>query len=180
MKGLVFTEFMSLVESTWGEDMVDDLIDEVNPPSGGAYTTVATYTYEELVSLVSALSEKTGIPVPQLVHTFGRYLGPRFASKFPLFFTTSPDLFDLLKKIDNHIHVEVRKLYPDAELPHFSFEQSQPDLLTMHYRSSRHLGDLAHGLIEACAEYYQTPIHIERQQHACDDGAHETFQVRRL
>jgi len=36
MKGIVFSEFISMVETVFSEDMVDDLIDATNPASGGS------------------------------------------------------------------------------------------------------------------------------------------------
>jgi|GEM_PF-6321551 len=32
MKGIVFTNFFELVTQAFGEDMVDDIIDDANPP----------------------------------------------------------------------------------------------------------------------------------------------------
>ncbi len=46
MNGIVFTEFMEMVEKTWGIDMVD----VVTPLSEGSYTCVGTYPHEELDS----------------------------------------------------------------------------------------------------------------------------------
>ncbi|MCX7200840.1 MAG: hypothetical protein NTV17_00650 [Burkholderiales bacterium] len=40
MKGMIFTEFLELVERTYSPEMADDLIDASNLPSGGAYTSV--------------------------------------------------------------------------------------------------------------------------------------------
>ena len=54
MKGIVFTEFLEMVEDRFSLDMVDDLIDDCDLPSGGVYTAVGTYSHEEIVALVSA------------------------------------------------------------------------------------------------------------------------------
>jgi Haem-NO-binding len=43
MKGMVFTEFLELVERSWGEELVDELIESCELASGGAYTSVGTY-----------------------------------------------------------------------------------------------------------------------------------------
>ncbi len=45
MKGVVFTEFIEMVEDQFSADMVDDIIDDAQPPSGGAYTAVGTYDH---------------------------------------------------------------------------------------------------------------------------------------
>lgn len=41
MKGIVFTEFLEMVESHHSADMVDDIIDAARLVSGGIYTAVA-------------------------------------------------------------------------------------------------------------------------------------------
>ena len=163
MKGLIFTEFMEMIEKNWGMDMVDDLIDDVDPKSGAAYTSVGTYDYEELVAYVGALSKRTTIAIPQLIHSFGIYLAASFANKFPDFFNNEESTFGVLKKVDNHIHIEVRKLYPDAELPKFSYEEYSDKTLKLYYESSRGLADLAHGLIEGCAGYFNENITVSRE-----------------
>ena len=41
MKGIVFSEFIDMVDDKFSIEMSERLIDEVELPSGGAYTTVA-------------------------------------------------------------------------------------------------------------------------------------------
>ena len=74
MKGIVFREFIDVVEVQAGEDVVDDMIGKANPASGAAYTAVGKYDWKEMVDLVVALSEITSTPVPDLIHVFGRHL----------------------------------------------------------------------------------------------------------
>ncbi|MEE4243915.1 MAG: heme NO-binding domain-containing protein, partial [Kangiellaceae bacterium] len=163
MKGIVFSEFVEMVEDKFGEDMMDDLIDATNPASGGSYTTVGTYSHEELVNMVVELSNRTELPVPALVKTFGLHLADVFTKKFTSFYDEVDNILDFLKKIDNHIHVEVAKLYPDAELPEFSFEESDSGEFLLHYRSTRGFADLALGLIEGSAGYFNQTLNIDRQ-----------------
>lgn len=170
MKGIVFDEFTEMVEATFGDEMLDDIIDEHADelPSGGAYTAVGTYDHSELVTLVVALSEKTNTEVPVLVHAFGLHLAKVFASKFPSFFEECTDTFSFLKKIDNHIHVEVHKLYPDAELPKFSFEELENGSLKLIYESTRGFADLALGLIEGTSKYYGENFNIVADDQSVD------------
>ena len=51
MKGIVFTEFLEMVEAQYSPAFLEDLIDEVQLSSGGAYTSVGTYPHRKLVSL---------------------------------------------------------------------------------------------------------------------------------
>lgn len=161
MKGMVFTEFLEMVESRWSPDMVDTLLDEVPLESGGAYTAVGVYSHEEFVCLVEGLSIRVDVPMPDLVRGFGAHLFGRFVAGHPKLFIGIDNAFDFLACIENMIHVEVLKLYPDASLPRFDIER-HGDRMTLIYRSSRHFEDLAHGLVEGCLAHYGERADIVR------------------
>lgn len=154
-----------MVELMFGDDMVDTLIDNTKPPSGGAYTAVGSYEYTELEKMVLELAAQSDIVVGDLLHTFGRHLAGVFTQKHAGFFIQAGNAFTLFSQIDQHLHVEVKKLYPDAELPKFTYEDAtQTTPFRLHYRSSRNLQMLAHGLIEASFDYYDEPHEIYKQE----------------
>lgn len=176
MKGLVFTEFLELVESTFDDDMVDLLIVNTQPASGGAYTSVGLYDYQELENMVVELSKQSQIPVNDLLSLFGQHLATVFTQKFTRFFIEAGNAISLFKEIDRHIHVEVRKLYPDAELPEFSFEEAtDTSPFRLHYRSERNLHMLAYGLINATLKYYNEPHTVEMKHWVEDEHYCCTF-----
>jgi len=142
MKGVVFTEFFDLVEESFSLEVADRIIQKSNLENDGAYTAVGIYDYCEMVSLVTHLGEETGLSVPDLLRTFGRHLFTRFHAGYPSFFEGVATAIEFLHKIENVIHVEVRKLYPDAELPTFEYEYVTPDEMHMVYRSAVPLPNL--------------------------------------
>lgn len=173
MKGIVFTEFLEMVEDKFSPDIADQVIDDCELPSGGVYTAVGTYDHAEMVSMVTELSRLTVTPVPELLKTFGHHLFSRFAVLYPEFFGATDSAIDFLAGIEDVIHAEVRKLYPDAELPRFDIEQHAPDDLTMIYHSNRHFGDLAEGLIRGCIDHFGAQLDVAREDHkGADDGVH--------
>jgi hypothetical protein len=178
MKGMVFTEFLEMVEARWSPDLVDDLVEAADLPSGGRYTSVGTYGHEEMVTLVRGLSERTGIPVPELIRAFGRHLFGRFSVTHPRLFQGAADAFGFLEGIESLIHAEVLKLYPDAMLPRFDVTRDG-DRMTLVYHSSRHFEDLAHGLIEGCLEHFGTRATLARAGAAQPDGGIR-FDLARL
>lgn len=179
MKGIVFDEFTEMVEEVFGDDMLDDILDENADKlsSGGAYTSVGTYDHNDLVTLVISLSEKTDMPVPGLVKTFGLHLAKIFSTKFSAFFEECSDTFSFLKRIDDHIHVEVYKLYPDAELPKFSFEVTGENTMNLIYESTRQFADLAEGLIEGTSKYYKEDMVIEREDLSTNEQQKVVFKI---
>ncbi len=163
MKGIVFTEFLEMVENQHGYELVDTIIEESDLPSKGIYTAVGTYPHQEMVQLLMSLSSKTSTPVPNLLRSFGHYLFNTFLKSYPGFFESAPTGFHFLESIENHIHVEVKKLYPDAQLPNFETQRLDHNTLEMIYKSDRHMSDFALGLIEKTMEHYQETANIEVQ-----------------
>lgn len=163
MKGIVFTEFLDMVEQRYSLDMVDALLDAVQPVCGGAYTAVGTYPHEDMVALVLALSQRVDVPPAQLLQAFGEHLAGRFVRLYPQFFAQTQDTLEFLAGVEDVIHVEVRKLYPDAELPRFQVEAREPGRLVLRYLSSRHLEDFAEGLMRGCAHHFGQSLQIQRQ-----------------
>ena len=163
MKGMVFTEFLEMVETTFSVDMVEDILDDAKPASGGAYTAVGTYDHEELVAMVVALSQRTDIAVPDLVKAFGKHLFSVFSTNYHQFFEHVPDAFAFLEGIEDVIHAQVLKLYPDADLPKFDCLR-EGNVLYMTYHSLRHFADLAEGLILGCGAYFGETLTLEREE----------------
>ncbi len=171
MKGIVFLFFFDMVGEKFSIEMRERLVVELQPPSGGAYTTVGTYSPQEIVDLVAKLSEITSISVPDLLKTFGRHLLTRFTELFPDFFEVATSTFDFLPQVESYVHLEVKKLYNDAELPSFTCESPYPGRLEMTYRSARNLPDLAEGLILGTADHFNERVEVKRESIPEDPSA---------
>lgn len=154
MKGIVFTEFMDMVDDKFGLQVSEAIVEKADLDSGGAYTAVGTYPHDEIVALILALSGETSIPVSELVKVFGKHLITRFYALFPAFFDDCATLYDFLANVDGYIHGEVRKLYPDATLPSLQTQRISKDELEIIYTSPRGMGDLAEGLIQGAIDHY--------------------------
>ncbi|UII81030.1 heme NO-binding domain-containing protein [Flagellimonas sp. CMM7] len=161
MKGIVFTEFMEMVESIYGLETVDSLLENCDLPSGGAYTSVGTYDFNEMVSLISELSKKKDISHEDLLYSFGHHLFVGLVEAHPEVVSSYRTPIGLLHCIEDHIHVHVKKLYPDAELPQFKILSKTENSLEMIYSSSRGLYALAHGLIVKTFEHFKKTVKVD-------------------
>ncbi len=179
MKGMVFTEFVDMVESRFGVRTVDQMVEVSEVPSKGAYAATGTYPHTELVAMVGALSRITGASVPDLVHAYGKHLFGRLAAAFPQYLSRSTTAFEFISSIDGYIHVEVRKIYPEAELPKFvSRVSADGQVLELEYRSPRRFDALAHGLLEGALEHFKEAADVERRALPEDDDG-SSFVIRR-
>ncbi len=163
MKGVIFVEFLEMIDEKFGLDVTEEIIEESSLPSKGYYTSIGTYSDSEMISLITTLHQKTQIPLPELQKSFGYYLFNRFTIRYRSMIDHFKSGFELLKKIDSCIHVEVQKLYPEAVLPSFEFKEISDTELKLIYRSNRKMPDLAEGLIKASMDHYQEDCSITRE-----------------
>lgn len=176
MKGTIFVELVKMAEASFGEETVDMVLDKANLDNGGAFTTVGNYPCSELVKIVVAFSEHSGLSPEVLQIKFGHWMMDHFVLAYPQFFKNKTDAFAMLEAIENEIHVEVRKLYPEAELPTFATERTAANHLTMIYESPRPLSAFCHGMIEACLEHFDEEGDISRHAHQTRENA-TTFEI---
>nr|WP_299074166.1 heme NO-binding domain-containing protein [uncultured Allomuricauda sp.] len=176
MKGIVFTEFLEMVESIYGLETVDSLLENCDLPSGGAYTSVGTYDFNEMVSLISELSLKKDVPQEDLLYSFGHHLFVGLVSAHPDVVSSYRTPIGLLNSIEDHIHIHVKKLYPDAELPQFKILSKTDTALELIYSSSRGLYALAHGLIVKTFEHFERSATIEYKL-LNEDGTEVKFTI---
>lgn len=162
MKGLVFTELLSMIEEKFGEEFTEDLIMSLPLKSGAAYTAVGNYDYLELISIVKKLSEESKIPFTDLVKIFGTHLLGTFFRLYPQYFENKTAV-DFLSSVDDYIHVEVLKLFPTAKLPKLDFEKVEENKYKMTYSSDKPFADLAHGLIEQTFVHFNESFNIQVQ-----------------
>ena len=178
MKGIVFTEFLELVENEFGLEIVQRVIDECQLETDGVYTSIGTYSHKDMFKMVGKLSEIKGVPVPALLMVFGEYFFTTLKDKYPVF-VEKPDLFSFLNSIDQYIHPEVLKLYPDAELPRFDAEIKSDNEMLLNYMSSRKMSDLAIGLIKGASKYFKEGVEIFKVSEE-DDGVKVMLRIKKI
>lgn len=170
MLGMVFTEFLDMVENRFSPEIADAIIVDADLPHGGAYTAIGYYPHEEMVSLVVQLSRHTQVPTADLVKAFGHHLVGRFRTLYPQLFETTHTLFDFLEAIDGEIHREVRKLYPNALLPRLRTLRRTEAHLELAYESPRSMENLAEGLILGAIDHFHEPCVVTLEERPQAEG----------
>ena len=178
MKGIVFTEFLDLVEEKFGLEMVDKIIYKSELASEGIYTSVGTYIFSEMLQLVTNLSDNTGISTDDLLLVYAEHFFGMIERSYPGLLATYNDPIEMLASIENHIHVEVQKIYPEAELPTFIVEQKTENSLTMVYKSSRAMHHFGLGLMNKTFEHFNTEASIVLEK-IKEDGTEVRFIVNK-
>jgi hypothetical protein len=178
MKGIVFTEFLDLVEDKFGLEMVDKIIYQSNLDSEGVYTAVGTYSFSEMLQLLTNLSGNTGMSTDDLLLVYGEHFFSVIETSYPGLLATYNDPIEMLASIENHIHVEVQKIYPEAELPTFIVENKTENSIIMVYKSSRSMHYFGLGLMNKTFEHFSSSATIVLEKIKLD-GSEVRFIVNK-
>lgn len=170
MKGLVFTELLEMVEETYSLEVVDEVLQQVDLPSGGIYTAVGEYDQSEFTLLVEEVSKQINVPVAQINYMLGLRLFDVMAQRHNHFAGPTATAFTFLENLEEYIKTELRKLVPNAILPRFEYTRHPDGRVTLLYHSHRALGDQVHGLIVACFKHFGPEVDIERTDLVTDSG----------
>ena len=178
MKGIVFTEFLDLVEEKFGLETVDEIISKSALASEGIYTSIGTYSFSEMLQLLQHLSIKTEISIDNLLLVYGEHFFSVIEKSYPGLLATYKDPIDMLSSIENHIHVEVRKIYPEAELPTFIVEEKTKNSLIMIYKSSRAMHHFGLGLMNKTFQHFKSTASIVLEK-IKEDGTEVKFIIHK-
>ncbi|WP_288956431.1 heme NO-binding domain-containing protein [uncultured Polaribacter sp.] len=178
MKGIVFTEFLDLVENKFGLEMVDTIISQSELESEGIYTAIGTYSFSEMLQLLQNLSNNTNISIDNLLLVYAEHFFSVIENSYPGLLATYKDPIEMLSSIENHIHVEVRKIYPEAELPTFIIESKTEKSLVMIYKSSRAMHHFGLGLMNKTFEHFNSTADIVLEK-IKEDGTEVKFIINK-
>lgn len=160
MKGVVFTEFLEFIEDKFGFDTSDEMIEKSTLSTGGVFTQAGNYPFDDLFSMIKSLSVITNIEISKLVEAYGEHLFSKLIVIYPKPIKDYDNTFDFVKNVENVVHPEVKKLYPDSDLPHFENVECNENELTFVYVSNKPLMDFAKGLIMGCSKFYKENIEV--------------------
>lgn len=161
MRGVVFTELIEFVEEALGFEVADKMIEMSKLDNGGSFSQGGNYPFDDMVKLLTALSKITSKTPNELLYIFGEHL---FAVLVKLYGKNIKEVgtsLDFIDSVENFVHVEVRKLYPDADLPKFITQEKDESHIVLIYQSEKKLEAFAHGLIESCGKYFEDDLDVK-------------------
>jgi len=170
MKGIIFNLLEEFITENWGEEKYEEILKGCPIKTKEPFVGPGTYPDADLIAIVTKTVEKLGVPLPEALRTFGRFCFPKLSERHPQFVKPYRHPKAFLKTVENIIHVEVRKLYKDAETPHFSYKDPASNRLIIEYESKRKLCHFMEGLIEGVAVYFQSPIQYQQTRCALKEG----------
>jgi hypothetical protein len=163
MKGIIFNLAEEVVVGGHGDDVWDDVLEGAGV--SGSYTSLGSYPDADLMAIVASAARLLGIGEAAVLRHVAEGAIPMLAVRYPHFFTSHRDARSFVLTLNDMIHPEVRKLYPGADVPNFTYQLHGEDAVTLTYESGRQLCALAEGFITGAATYYGQQVVIA--QEAC-------------
>ena len=153
LKGIVFSELVGFLDHAGGPAFAEKVLSDAGLEHGGAYSRVGQYPWQEAVRVVEAASRESGADFADLCNQFGSYLFERFTVRYADIVGRYATAEALLMHVGDHIHEEVRVLYPDARPPKVR-THSEDGCLRVEYASHRPFAHIAHGLVAGSMKHF--------------------------
>lgn len=131
-----------------------------------------------MLQLLEHLSKNTFISIDNLLLVYAEHFFSVIEKSYPDLLATYKDPIEMISSIENHIHVEVRKIYPDAELPTFEVIEKTNDTLTMIYKSNRAMHHFGLGLMNKTFEHFNSTATIDLEK-IKEDGTEVRFVIHK-
>ena len=131
-----------------------------------------------MLQLLQNLSNNTGVTIDDLLLVYGEHFFSVLQTSYPGLLATYKDPLEMLSSIEDHIHIEVIKIYHDAELPTFIVEEKTENSLTMIYKSSRSMHHFGLGLMNKTFEYFDSTATIVLEM-IKEDGTEVRFIINK-
>ncbi len=170
MKGMIFNLLEDFIVEGWGPERFEKIMELCPVHAQVPYVGPGTYPDANLMSIIEKTTAELGLGNAEALRRFGRFAFPKLAQKFSVYTQNHRHPKTFLKAVDGVIHVEVRKLFANAEPPRITFEDPAPDRLILHYNSRRQLCPFFAGLVEGCGDFYKVPI-AQAQVECAREGA---------
>ena len=171
MKGVIFNVLEEFIVENWGEAVYEEILGACPVRMHAGHVGPGTYADVDMVTIVTKTCERLKVAPEDALKAFGRFLFPRLLKRYPSVADGIEDPYELLRRIDDAIHVEVRKLVPQAVTPRILCDTAADGSgAVVTYQSSRKLCAAFTGLLQGVGDRYG--CETEYQQFRCmNDGA---------
>ena len=159
MYGIIHTELKNYVASKLGEAGWASLVAEAGLELK-AYFPGETYPDEEVRTIVSVASRRTGAAELDLLEEFGTFLAPTLITVYKPLVKPEWRTLDLIENTEQTIHKVVRRKDPGALPPELRVARVSEREAIITYTSRRRMCSVAKGIAAGIARHYEETVGI--------------------
>jgi hypothetical protein len=152
--GSIFFLLKKFIDHSFGLGHWEDILKESKVLHADFDLTKA-YPIQEIGSIITTVSGRTGRSSNDLKEAFGIYLVPDLFQLYGSYLKPEWKTLDVVEHTERVMHGAVRKLNSSASPPILNVTRINPDKLMVDYYSKRRMGALAVGIIKGIAKYYK-------------------------
>ncbi len=153
MHGIYLAELQMFVEAKLGHAAWDAVVAKAGLP-GAVYQYHEMYPDEDMMALVGAAVELSGIERDPLLRDFGKFVAPALMRAYRELIPSSWRTLDIIENLEGSIHRVIREQHPEARPPEIKANRDSPSSVVIQYSSDRQLCAGAQGIVEGLAEHY--------------------------
>jgi predicted hydrocarbon binding protein len=163
MHGIILTELQKFVTQRHGPETWAEILSRAGLRNT-IYLTSATYPDSDVVAIVTAASQLSRTPAPDLLENFGAALVPGLVQVYGRLVKRGWRTLDLIEHTEQTMHTVVRRQNPGAEPPRLQCTRVSPDEVVVTYTSERKLCAVAKGIIQGIASHFQERVVIRERE----------------
>lgn len=163
MKGIIFNIAEQFISTKYGDETLENILEDCKLITTDPFVGPGTYPDSDLIEIVRIASAKVELNPEEFLKRLGHFTFGKLAERHPYFVSNYKHPKQFLLTVDNVIHVEVKKLYNETQLPTFQYSEPSEKELVITYYSKRKMYTLMEGLISGVADHFN--IAIEQHHH---------------
>jgi hypothetical protein len=156
MHGLIFTELKKYVETKFDHATWEKLLEKAGQKHQ-LYLASAVYPDKDIVALVTAACELTGLPANAVLEDFGQFVAPDLVEQYKFLINPSWRLLDFLANTEDTIHKIVR-FHKGVTPPRLVTTRIADNQLVITYNSARKMCPLLKGIVKGAAAHFKEHI----------------------
>src|SRR5262245_59586277 len=158
MHGLIFIELKKYVEAKFDHATWEKLLEKAGLRHQ-LFLASTVYPDSDIVSLVTAACEMTGLTLGAVLEDFGEYIAPDLVEQYKFLVNPSWRLLDFLANTEDTIHKIVR-FHKGVTPPRLVATRVSDDTLVITYNSMRKMCPLLKGIIKGAANLYKEDVSL--------------------
>lgn len=166
---MIHTELRKFVVENYNEDAWETILANAGL-KGKKYLTMQNYSDKETLAIVGAAVELTGIPLEDLLETFGKFIAPDLIRMYRALVQPEWKTKEFLLNIEGTMHKAVRDRNVGAKPPMLSFKDLGGNKLHFTYNSSRGMTPVAMGIMKGVAEHYDETVTVTEPEDSSADN----------
>jgi hypothetical protein len=176
MKAFIITSMVDMLDRQHGAGEVDAILAKAGLQSLRDAEPNDNVPVQHIVRLSMVAAETLNTEVDDLVEQFGWYIFGVLVIEFPDQ-VSQPDFHTFLKAVDTQIHPEMRRRFPNAEVPSVTVEAVEGDSFLVRYASKRPFTRLACGIISAASAHFGliSAVTVRESRYLEEEGLHESL-----